>query len=137
MKGIALLGLVLLFSACSLLDNGRNGLFGGSGDVVEPSIIAVSSLVAQELINDVLIIDVRTAVEFRAGHIYGSVLIPYNMIDRYALKILQDKSRPVLVYCQTGRRSLVAANALKEMGVVTIYNLYRGINGWCGPLVSY
>jgi adenylyltransferase/sulfurtransferase len=40
-----------------------------------------------------------------------------------------DRSAPVLVYCQAGVRSLVAASALKRLGFPTVKSLEGGING--------
>jgi len=124
MKKIVLV-LLLFFVACS-----------NSEDAREPHITTISSLQAQELIalGDVLILDVRTAAEFAEGHIYSAILLPYDVVGTYSPEILTDKTQTILVYCRAGRRSLIAAEKLQELGFAVIYNLDGGLNSWCGPL---
>lgn len=64
-----------------------------------------------------VVIDVRTPEEFAAGHVEGAVNIPYEQIGSgiAGLKDLGKDSR-ILVYCQTGRRSAIAAEALGKLG---------------------
>lgn len=75
-------------------------------------------------------LDVRTVAEYSEGHIPNSINI--NIMDdsfsANADKIL-DKSRPVAVYCRSGKRSRNAANLLVKKGFV-VYNLDKGILGW-------
>lgn len=63
-----------------------------------------------------VIIDVRTAGEYNAGHIKGSLNIP---VDRIASKIeeIKKKGKPVITCCRSGARSGMAAGILKKQGI--------------------
>lgn len=63
------------------------------------------------------IIDVRTAEEYAAGHIDGALNIPVDRIaqDWNSVKGLKPGST-VLLYCRSGRRSAIAADALRKQG---------------------
>ena len=66
-----------------------------------------------------LIVDVRTAKEFKSGHIEKALNIPVNNIERKA-RYLSDKGKPIVLYCQSGMRSRVATKMLKSKGVDAI-----------------
>jgi rhodanese-related sulfurtransferase len=96
--------------------------------------LSVSSAEFQKYINRYgtsQLIDVRTPQEYHAGHIPGAKLV--NLYDpTFKTKILSlnlDKNKPVLVYCRSGNRSLVAARFLNEKGYKVI-NLKYGIKQW-------
>ena len=83
------------------------------------------------LSNDsVQLVDVRTPEEFAEGHIAGAKNI--NVFDSdfvdEAEKAL-DKSKPVAVYCRSGKRSADAARELTENGF-NVTNLEGGILAW-------
>lgn len=79
-------------------------LFGGGADL------------AEVLARDAIILDVRTAHEFRIGHPEGAINLP---LDRLQTKIeeLQKKEVPVITCCASGRRSGIAAKRLKQEGI--------------------
>ena len=82
----------------------------------------------------VLILDVRTQGEFASGHIPNAIHIPYHVLATYAQGAFPDMQQPILVYCQSGRRSLIAADTLQALGYYFIYNLSGGIQQWDGTL---
>ncbi|MFH2107260.1 MAG: rhodanese-like domain-containing protein [Chrysiogenia bacterium] len=61
-----------------------------------------------------ILIDVRTREEFVMEHIKGAVNIPHYDLEYYG-ELLRD--REVVVYCNTGNRSAIAANKLTAMGI--------------------
>ncbi len=78
----------------------------------------------------VQLVDVRRPDEFDAGHIDNAVLI--NVLDSgfiAAAESLLDKSKPVAVYCRSGKRSKDAAGKLSGKGF-KVYDLDGGYNGW-------
>lgn len=80
--------------------------------------------------DDVQRLDVRTVAEYSEGHIPGSINI--NIFDDKfsgAADEILDKSKPVAVYCKSGRRSRNAARLLVKKGY-TVYNLDKGILNW-------
>lgn len=76
------------------------------------------------------IVDVRSAEEFREGHIKDALNIDVNdsTFTRKAIAML-DKKRPVGVYCRSGRRSAKAAEILTSEGY-QVSNLAGGILNW-------
>ena len=76
-----------------------------------------------------IILDVREQDEYDAGHIPGAILIPYTQIEEKAIGMLPDKDQLILVYCRSGRRSKIAAEALVELGYTNIKE-FGGIIDW-------
>ena len=75
------------------------------------------------------ILDVRTQEEYDASHIPGAILIPYTQIEEKVDEMLPDKDQLILVYCRSGRRSKIAAEALVELGYTNIKE-FGGIIDW-------
>ena len=86
---------------------------------------------AEYLTNDsVQLLDVRTPEEYAEGHIAGSRNI--NVFDSDFLDEAEktlDKSKPVAVYCRSGKRSADAARELSDIGF-NVVNLEGGILAW-------
>ena len=76
-----------------------------------------------------IILDVRTQEEYDQGHIPGAILIPDTEIKARAEEVLTDKDQLILVYCRSGRRSKLAAEALVELGYTNIKE-FGGIIDW-------
>ena len=72
-------------------------------------------------IKPAVIIDVRTQKEFSVGHIDGAINIPFEQIGQeiHSIKGLK-KNSPILVYCQSGRRSSIARQTLEQQGFTNI-----------------
>ena len=76
------------------------------------------------------LVDVRRPEEYDSGHIYKAVLINVldsGFVDKAAS--LLDKSKPVAVYCRSGKRSKNAAGKLTKAGY-KVYELDAGYLGW-------
>ena len=76
-----------------------------------------------------IILDVRTQEEYDQGHIPGAIGISYEEIPDKAEEVLTDKNQLILVYCRSGRRSKIAAEALLELGYTNIKE-FGGIIDW-------
>jgi rhodanese-related sulfurtransferase len=76
------------------------------------------------------ILDVRTAKEVAEGKIEGSVNIDYFSPKFIENASRLDKSKPVLIYCAAGGRSLSAAKDLKKAVFKKVYDLQSGYDGW-------
>ena len=81
----------------------------------------------------VLLLDVRTAEEYRSGHIKGAVLMPYDELEASFSE--KDKGRPIVVYCRSGRRSAIAKATLEKMGYRDVSD-FGGIDSWKGRLIT-
>ncbi|HEU5210126.1 MAG TPA: rhodanese-like domain-containing protein [Longimicrobiales bacterium] len=74
------------------------------------------------------VIDVRDGAEWEAGHLPGVPNIPVgHLVDRLD-EIPRD--RPVVVHCQTGGRSAIAASVLEANGVDDVLNYVGGFSEW-------
>ena len=76
-----------------------------------------------------IILDTRTQEEYDEGHIPGAIVIPHDEITDRAEEELPDKDQLLLVYCRSGRRSKIAAEALVELGYTNIKE-FGGIIDW-------
>ena len=76
-----------------------------------------------------IILDTRTQEEYDEGHIPGAIVIPHDEITDRAEEELPDKDQLLLVYCRSGRRSKLAAEALVELGYTNIRE-FGGIIDW-------
>ena len=75
-----------------------------------------------------LIIDVRTAEEYSAGHVPGAVNIPHTDL---AKRLDEAKSQNgVALYCLIGPRARLGEETLREAGVTKIFHLEGGFAAW-------
>ncbi len=76
------------------------------------------------------IIDVREADEHAAGAIPSAVWIPRGFLEMRIARHVADAAAPVVVYCQSGVRSLFAARSLAELGYTNVRSLAGGFTAW-------
>lgn len=94
----------------------------------------INSGVAEYQITDgAILLDVRTAEEYRDGHIDGSINLPLNELTNIESAV-KDKETPLYVHCYSGGRSGQAVSYLKKMGYVNAKNI-GGINSYRGKVV--
>lgn len=79
---------------------------------------------------DAQIVDVRTAAEFKAGHIKDASNIDIRSAEFKSMVATLDKSKPVFVYCLSGGRSASAAGYLRSEGYTQIYEMPGGMMEW-------
>ena len=86
----------------------------------------------QAILEASVLVDVREADEFAAGHIPGAMLVPRGLLEfRFsATPALQSRDIRVLLYCKTGGRAALAAAALQDMGYLQVQNLAGGFDAW-------
>lgn len=83
---------------------------------------------------EVIVLDVRTQMEFEEGHIEGAVNLSSGDIEQQVQSLLTDKDATILIYCRSGRRSNTVAMIMTDLGYTNIYD-FGGINGWKYGLV--
>src|SRR5499425_2861777 len=76
------------------------------------------------------VIDVRDPDEYRDGHLEAATNISRGFLEFRVGSAVSDPSTPVVLYCQTGLRSMLAAKALKDLGYSNIINLQGGYQKW-------
>ena len=75
-----------------------------------------------------VILDVRSQAEWDAGHIPGAEHVPLGSLPDRLDALRAD--RPIVVHCQGGGRSAVAASLLAASGVKDVANLAGGFAEW-------
>ena len=123
MKNVLLIVvLALVWSATSCLNDKK---VSSEVQLVTPE--EMQKILVQE---DVQLVDVRSPEEYRKGHIAKSQNIDFRSptFDEDIKRL--DKSKPVILYCYSGKRSAECAKKLKEAGFEKIYDLEGGISKW-------
>lgn len=82
---------------------------------------------------DYIILDVRRADEFTAGHIPGAINVANEDIADTQPAELPDKDQVIYVYCRSGNRSKQASAKLAAMGYANIIE-FGGIVDWTGQI---
>ena len=88
---------------------------------------------AEQAIRDAdVLVDVREADEFSAGHLAGAVHISRGMLEFKfsANPALQPRDLNVLLYCKTSGRAALAAAALHDMGYLNVRSIAGGFDAW-------
>jgi adenylyltransferase/sulfurtransferase len=78
----------------------------------------------------VALLDVREREEYRQGYIPGAVSMPRGFLEMRVEETVPDKNTPVIAYCQSGTRSLLAGRILKELGYKDVVSLRGGYGAW-------
>ena len=121
-KRIFLLLVVMILTACGQDKENNQG-------AVYVNITAEEAKQIMDSEEGYIILDVRTQEEYDQGHIPGAILISHEEIAEKAEGVLTDKDQLILVYCRSGRRSKIAAEALVELGYTNIKE-FGGIIDW-------
>ena len=120
--------LILIITCTAIL----YGCTSGGENKMENSYEQITPAQAKEIMDSqdaYIILDVRTQEEFDESHIEGAILIPDYEITDKAESVLKDKDQLILVYCRSGRRSKLAAEALVELGYTNVKE-FGGIIDW-------
>ena len=121
-KLIILLLAVMMLTACGQAKENAQG-----AEYVSITVEEAKQIMDTE--EGYIILDVREQDEYDAGHIPEAILIPYTQIGEKANEMLPNKDQLILVYCRSGRRSKLAAEALVELGYTNIKE-FGGIIDW-------
>ncbi|HVG16423.1 MAG TPA: rhodanese-like domain-containing protein [Chitinophagaceae bacterium] len=79
---------------------------------------------------EVNLVDVREPHEYEEANI-GGRLVPLGKVQTMQVDELEDlKDKEVIVYCRSGRRSMMACQMLDSVGFKNTYNLEGGILAW-------
>lgn len=116
---------------------GKSVLYAKSEPMIRITVILILSMllagcagadiVSPEKVTELLqggavLVDVRTKEEYEAGHLPEALLIPHTKIKENLDKLPQDKTRDIVVYCRSGRRSDIARKVLLDQGYVNVFN---------------
>lgn len=84
---------------------------------------------------DALIVDVREADEFAAGHVPGAINVPRGLVEfqiwkhvGFPANVQMDK--PLVLQCQSGNRASLAAQSLAELGFTNTTAVVMSLDEW-------
>jgi sulfur-carrier protein adenylyltransferase/sulfurtransferase len=87
--------------------------------------------VNRQLGNGAVVVDVRESHEFEAGHLPGAKHVPRGYLESRIEGAVPDHDAHVILYCQTGQRSALAAHTLKDLlGYENVESMTGGITLW-------
>jgi rhodanese-related sulfurtransferase len=92
----------------------------------------VGAFDAVQLMNrrDAVVVDVRDAGDYAAGHITGARHIPESQLSDRLKELEKFKGRPVVVCCRSGTRAPVIGATLRKQGFSEAVALSGGIAAW-------
>ncbi|MBI2462258.1 MAG: ThiF family adenylyltransferase [Candidatus Rokubacteria bacterium] len=78
----------------------------------------------------IVLVDVRDPDEYREGYIDPAVNISRGFLEFKIQDVYPDPSTPLVLYCLSGLRSILAAKALRELGYENVASLAGGVRRW-------
>jgi len=130
MKRIMIFLLMVLIGVAGLTASG--GMETVMQNPGAPAVKKITPAQAYERMNSgksVIVVDVRRADEYAAGHVPGAIFIPNEEIGSSVLEELPVLDAEILVYCRSGRRSAEAAEKLVKIGYTNVSD-FGGIIDW-------
>lgn len=93
---------------------------------------SVNSAQAVQLLNrqDAVVVDVCETKEFEAGHIPRAISLPLASLSDRVRDLEKHKTKPIIVSCRHGNRSVKGATILRRHGFPTVYTLSGGMVAW-------
>jgi hydroxyacylglutathione hydrolase len=88
--------------------------------------LGVPSLAKRLREKEVVLLDVRSTQEWEAGHVEGSIHVPYQRLREGMPEEIRNVAAPLAVACSGGIRSALAASLLKRAGVRNVEHVADG-----------
>jgi phage shock protein E len=79
---------------------------------------------------DLVVLDVRTAVEFAAGHVPGARNVSHDLLSSKIAQLGELRDKQVVLYCRSGRRTLLAEETLRQAGFTKLLHLQGDYLAW-------
>jgi phage shock protein E len=79
---------------------------------------------------DVVVLDVRTPEEFAAGHVPGARNVSHDQLAAKLPELGELKDKQVVLYCRSGRRTLLAQEILRKAGFTNLRHLEGDYLAW-------
>lgn len=92
----------------------------------------VNAAEAIGLINrdEAVVVDVCEQAEFQTGHLPHAISMPLAKLASNLGALNKHKSKPIIVACRSGNRSMKGAITLKKNGFENVYSLSGGLVAW-------
>ena len=79
---------------------------------------------------DLVVLDVRTAEEYAAGHVPGALNIAHDELEARLAELTPHQAKDLVVYCRSGRRSQLALAVLAAHGFENLWHLEGDVLAW-------
>lgn len=87
---------------------------------------------------DLLLLDVREPCEYDAMHIKGAINVPRGVLEtacdygyeETVAELVAARDRDIVIICRSGKRSVLAASIMQQMGYSAVKSLKTGMRGW-------
>ncbi len=87
---------------------------------------------------DLLLLDIREPYEFDAMRIKGAINVPRGILETACdydyeetlPELVEARERDIVVICRSGKRSVLAADIMQQMGYLKVRSLKTGMRGW-------
>lgn len=79
---------------------------------------------------DLVVLDVRTAAEFAKGHIPGARNVSHDLLQSSLESLGDVRDKQVVLYCRSGRRTMIAADVLRKAGFKRLAHLEGDFLAW-------
>jgi len=113
-------------------------------DIINESLERVEELFpwdldeAMEKKVELLILDIREPYEFEAMHIRDAINVPRGVLEsaceydyeETVPELVEARQREIVVICRSGKRSVLAADVMQQMGFTSVKSLKTGMRGW-------
>jgi phage shock protein E len=126
---------LIAVSACSsnaiTTENNNQVITEKEQNAIKNGVKTIKSAEVKNLLEkqkDLVILDVRTPEEFKAGHLKDAVLLNYNGTDFEEKVKALNKDNTYMVYCAVGGRSGKAAKLMQDLGFTKVYDATEGFN---------
>ncbi len=132
---IALLGIVFLLyksylEQAAASPNEKESFFSHVMSQFTPSLSVGEVEFALHAQKPVVVLDVRPPEEYAISHIPNAINIPEERLHDAAKIVLTDKHATICVYCDAGKKSVVATRTLRGLGYKNALNITGGIEEW-------
>ena len=77
-----------------------------------------------------VVLDVREKEEVRQGYVPGALSLPRGFLEMRVEEAVPEKNTPIVAYCGSGARSLLAGRILKELGYTNVVSMRGGFTAW-------
>ena len=116
------------FFACALL--GVSSLV--SADPADTVLVSQTELLKrlEQKDPDLVVLDVRTADEFAAGHVPGARNVSHELLASRIDELATARDKQVVLYCRSGRRTLLAEDVLRKAGFKRLGHLEGDYLAW-------
>lgn len=79
---------------------------------------------------ELVVLDVRTPAEFAAGHVPGAKNVSHDQLATRLDELASMRDKQVVLYCRSGRRTLLAADTLRKAGFTKLLHLQGDYMAW-------